>query len=117
MDQRMYGGAARPVEYPPFEATVNCVIPRGVSFVQLNKSTGALALTVDQITPGNFLIISQVDAGTSGHTVTLPSGCTYGDAGGNDVATFNAAGETLVLFAVSATRFVIVENIGSVALS
>jgi hypothetical protein len=42
-------------------------------------------------------------------------GATYD--GTNDIATFDAIGESLILFAISATRLLIIENIGSVALS
>ena len=84
------------------------------SYVELNKSGGALAVTIAAPQAGQLLVITQTDGGTSGHTVTLTSG-TYD--GTNNVATFNAQAETLVLFGISATRFVIVENIGAVALS
>jgi hypothetical protein len=83
-------------------------------FVNLNKSDGALATTLAAPTAGRFLVIAQTDAGTSGHTVTLAAGTFDGT---NEIATFNAANETLVLYGISATRFIIVENIGAVALS
>lgn len=84
------------------------------SWIRLNNSSTALAITLDAPIAGQLLIITQVDSGTEGHTVTLTAG-TYD--GSNDVATFNAQDETLVLFGVSATRFVVLENIGSVSLS
>jgi hypothetical protein len=35
--------------------------------------------------------------------------------GSNDLATFDAAGDALVVYAISATRVLVVENLGSVA--
>lgn len=94
-------------------ATANATIPLDTSYVQLNSTT-KIEATIAAPTAGRFLVITQADAGTAGHTVT----CTAGDFDGtNAIATFNAAEETLVLLGVSATRFVVVENIGSVALS
>jgi hypothetical protein len=82
------------------------------TFVQLNKDDGILAMTMTP-TEGLLLIISQKDAGTSGHTVTTAG--TYD--GTNNTATFDAAAETLVLFGISGTRWVILGNFGSVGLS
>ena len=84
------------------------------SYVELNSSTPLIAATIAAPAAGRFLVIVQTDAGTAGHTVTLTAG-TYD--GTNTIATLNAANESLVLFGVSATRFIIVENVGSVALS
>jgi hypothetical protein len=86
----------------------------GIKFVYLNKATPKLEMTIAAPVPGQILVITQIDAGTAGHTVTLTAGTWDGT---NDVATFNAANETLVVAGVSATRFVIIENIGSVAFS
>lgn len=87
---------------------------RPTSFLQLNNATTAISVTIDSPKPGWLLVINQKDAGTAGHTITLTSGTFDGL---NDVATLNAQNETLVLLGVSLTRFVIVENIGSVAFS
>ena len=88
-------------------------VKRPTSFMHLNNTT-KIEIVIDAPKVGWLLVISQKDAGTAGHTVTL----TAGDYdGSNAIATFNAAEETLVLLGVSATRFVILENIGSVALS
>lgn len=84
------------------------------SFVDLNDASSALAMTIAAPEAGKFLVIRQKDAGTQGHTVTLTAGTWDG---ATTVATFNAQDETLVLFGVSATRFIIVENAGAVALS
>lgn len=90
------------------------LVPTATSFLQLNNSSSAIAYTITKPKAGWFLVINQKDSGTAGHTVTLTSGTFDGS---NSVATLNAQNETLVLFGVSATRFIIVENIGSVGLS
>ncbi len=82
--------------------------------VRLNSTTPLIAATIAAPRPGRFLVITQIDGGIAGHTVTLTAGTFDGT---NDVATFDAAGETLVLYGVSETRFMIVENIGTVAFS
>ncbi|HBA73468.1 MAG TPA: hypothetical protein DCZ63_15135 [Geobacter sp.] len=99
--------------FPESIVTASGALPDD-SFVQLNLASAGLAMTLATPTKGRFLVITQIDAGTHGHTVTLGAGTWDGT---NDVATFNAPGETLVVFGVSNTRFVIVENIGSVAFS
>lgn len=94
--------------------TESGAIPATASFVTLDSTTPLIAATIAAPAAGRFLVITQIDAGTAGHTVTLTAG-TYD--GTNNIATFNAQNETLVLFGISATRFVIVENIGAVGLS
>jgi len=85
-----------------------------VSYVELNKSDGALAMTIAAPVKGQLLVITQTDSGTQGHTVTLSAGDFDGT---NEIATFDAQEETLVLFGLSATRYAVLANIGSVALS
>ena len=93
--------------------TAGGAIPDDVSYVQLNSTT-KIEATIAAPRAGRYLVITQIDAGTASHTVTM----TAGDYNGSDsVATFDAAEETLVLLGVSATRFVIISNIGSVGLS
>jgi len=84
------------------------------SFITLDSSGTKIELTLAAPAPGRVLTITQIDAGTDGHTVTLTAGTFDGT---NDVATFNAAGETLVLIGLTATRFAIILNLGSVGLS
>ena len=84
--------------------------------VDLDTGDAAMALTIPHIEPGRILVITQVDAGTDGHTVTLTgTGCTFD--GTNNTATINAQYEALVLLAISDKRFLILKNYGSVALS
>ena len=94
--------------------TASGAISGDYSLVTLNSTTPKIEATIAAPTAGELLVITQLDAGTAGHTVTLTAGTFDGT---NDVATFNAAGETLVLVGVSATRYMVVENIGSVAFS
>jgi hypothetical protein len=104
------------VAITPTEYTASGAIPvAGASFVQLNKEVSSgLTMTYAAPSAGTLLTITQTDSGTTGHTVTLTSGTFDGT---NEIATFNAAGETLVLQGVSDTRFGILLNIGSVALT
>ena len=91
-------------------------LTQNMSNIALNNSSSPIDISGGSLLePGHFLIISQIDAGTQSHRVKLSSGCTYD--GTNTIATFNAQYETLVLFAVSTTRYVIIENIGGVVLS
>lgn len=84
--------------------------------VILNHATVAIAATLDAPTVGDRLLILDFAAsGTVAHTVTLPAGVTWD--GTNNTATLNAVGEYLDVVAVSATRWYIITNNGSVALS
>lgn len=86
------------------------------SVVDLNTGDGKMEMTIANIEPGRILVITQIDSGTDGHTVTLtPTGATFD--GTNNTATFNAQYEALVLLAISAKRFLILKNYGSVGLS
>lgn len=79
----------------------------------LNKTTPALAMTLaNPDVTGKLLIICQIDTGTAGHTVTTAS--TGGFDGTNNTATFNAQYDSLVLYSIGVTRWIIVENLGVV---
>jgi hypothetical protein len=84
--------------------------------VTLAHATVVIAATLAAPTKGDDLIIVNTSAsGTVAHTVTLPAGVTWD--GTNNTATLDAPEEALHVVAVSATRWKIMENIGSVALS
>lgn len=84
--------------------------------VQLNHATVIIEATLDAPTVGDHLtIVDNSASGTAAHTVTLPAGVTFD--GSANTATLNAPGEALVMTALSATRWFIEENIGSVGLS
>lgn len=89
-------------------------IDADASLVLLNSTTPKIEATIPAPEAGRVLIISQIDGGTAGHTVTLAAGTWDGT---NDVATLNAAGETIAVVGVSATRFIVLSNIGSVGFS
>jgi hypothetical protein len=84
------------------------------SVVDLNHATVKIEATIPRPTPGRILVITQIDTGTVGHTVTLTSGTFDGT---NNTATLNAQYEALVLLGISNKRFLILKNYGSVALS
>jgi len=94
--------------------TASGAIAEADNVITLSKS-GILAATIAAPTPGRLLIISQLDSGTDGHTVTLTSG-TW-DLTGNTIATFNNQYEELVVLGISDKRFLILKNTGAVALS
>lgn len=84
--------------------------------VILSHTGTVIAATLAAPTPGDELIIVNNSAsGTAAHTVTLPAGVTWD--GTNGVATLDAPGEALHVIAVSATRWFVLENIGTVAFS
>lgn len=84
--------------------------------VTLAHNTTPIAATLAAPVAGDELIIINTSAsGTAAHTVTVAAGVTLD--GTNDVATLDAPGDALHIVAVSATRWYILENIGSVGLS
>jgi hypothetical protein len=84
--------------------------------VHLNHASVVIAATLAAPVAGDTLhIINTSASGTAAHTVTLPAGVTWD--GTNNTATLNAPGEALYVVAVSATRWFIMTNVGSVALS
>lgn len=82
--------------------------------VDLDTADAKMECTIARPRPGRILVITQVDSGTDGHTVTLTQGTFDGT---NNTATFNAQYEALVLLGISDKRFLILKNYGSVGLS
>lgn len=101
--------------FKQYTYTAAGAIDANANFVVINSATPstAIALTIAAPAAGRFLVITQQDEGTAGNTVTLTAGTFDGV---HNLATFDAKDETLILFGVSTTRFVVWENIGSVAL-
>jgi hypothetical protein len=98
------------------ELTETGAITINSGLVLLNHATVIIEATLDAPAVGDELyIVDNGASGTAAHTVTLPGGVTWD--GTNDVATLDAPGEALHVIAISATRWLILENIGSVALS
>lgn len=82
----------------------------------LAHATVIIAATLAAPVAGDELfIVNNSASGTTAHTVTLPAGVTWN--GTNNTATLDAAGEALHVIALSATRWFIVQNIGSVGMS
>lgn len=98
------------------QLTVSGAIQLDCGLVLLSHASTIIAATLDAPSVGDELyIINNSPSGTAAHTVTLPSGVTWD--GTNDVATLDAPGEALHVIATSATRWFVLENIGSVAFS
>ena len=98
--------------------SVSSSLDPDVSYVEIHASENHVDITIPAIKEGRFLVVKQTmgeDAseGTA-RLLLMPDVGTFD--GTNHTATFNAANEALVLFAISSTRFIIVENIGSVSL-
>ena len=103
---------------PTTEFTVSgtYVPKKGIAVLELNHATVIAAVTIAAPVAGSFLIIVNTSAsGTAAHTVTLTAG-DFDGADGN-IATLNAPEEALIVYGLSATRYVIVENIGTVGLT
>lgn len=94
--------------------TASGAIASTTNVATLSKTGGGIAATIAAPAAGRRLVITQTGAETEGHTVTLTAGTFDGT---NTIANFNAAGETLDLIGLSATRFLILNNIGAVGLS
>jgi len=100
------------------ELTASGAVTPGVTSVELNHATVAVAATVADASAhaGKAVCFKDTSAsGTAAHTVTLTSG-TF-NAAGNNKATFNAPDEALVVFFDSAGDGAITINLGSVALA
>lgn len=100
---------------PSQELTASGAITIANGLVLLNHATVAIDATkADPAVGDELFIVNNSASGTAGHNVVLATGTWDGT---NDTATFDAPGEALHVIAISATRFFILENIGSVALS
>lgn len=84
---------------------------------QLITLDGGASCDITEWTPtvGKMYILTCIDVSVANPTVTLSTGITWD--GTNDTATFDAAGETITVVAVSATRLMVVANPNSIAFS
>lgn len=83
--------------------------------LNLNHASTPIAITyAAEIPVGSVVVIFATDNGASSHTVTLAGSQTWD--GTNNIATFNAAEDFIVIVALSATRVLILVN-NSVTLS
>lgn len=114
MDQKLYPSGETIPGFLSREYTADEIIDnKKYSFIKLNNSSTALSMILPAPVVGKFLIITQKDSGTEGHIVALGKGTVDGDS---NALKFNAQNETVVLFGITSTRFIIIANVGSVAL-
>lgn len=98
------------------ELTASGAITINSGVLLLNHATVAVEATLDAPAVGDELfIINNSASGTAAHTVTVPGGVTLD--GSSTIATLDAPGEALHLVAISAARWFIMENIGTVGLA
>lgn len=100
--------------YVEYTATASNSVNSGC--ITLKHDTVAILISVPA--PGaagkTLIIRDNSTGGTAAHVVTATSGTFDGT---NNTATFNAPGEQLILYSVSATAWIIVLNSGSVGMS
>lgn len=99
------------------ELTASGAVNAYTQSVELNHATVIVAATIADSTKhqGLFVVKDTSASGTAAHTLTL--GGSYTFDGTNNTATLDAPGEALVVYFDSTGNGVIVENIGTVALS
>lgn len=98
--------------------TGTCTIP--IKYNNFNNKTTVSAIGTYVAGAGLALTGSFAGSliGTTSETYTPTIVTTTGTFDGtNNTATFNAADESLVLFGTSSTRWIIIANVGAVALS
>lgn len=98
------------------EVTASDTVTITSGTVHIVEAAAAAALTFgyDRLTPGDSLLIAKMGASYS-TVVTLPEGVTWD--GTHRVATLADAGDALLVRAVTPTRFLVLLNLGTVALS
>lgn len=98
------------------ELTASGAVTAGKQSVELNHATVVIAATIaDAVNHQGLFIAKDTSAtGTAAHTLTLTAGTFNGT---NNVATFNARDECLVVYFDSTGRGTIIVNVGGVALS
>lgn len=99
---------------PTQELTVTGAVSTNTKIVELNHATVVVAATLASGTEGFMIIRDTSASGTAAHTLTLAAGTFDGT---NEIATFNAPLESLVVYFDSTGNGVLVQNNGSVALS
>ena len=98
------------------ELLVSGAVTAGIQSVELNHATVAIAATIANAVnhQGLFVVKDTSATGTEAHTLTLTAGTFNGT---NNVATFNARDEALVVYFDSTGRGTLILNAGSVSLS
>lgn len=85
-------------------------------FADMDATLDIVMTIADPGQAGIFMVLSSTVVG-GGKSSVVTTATSAGFDGTNNTATFNAAGETLVLMSISSTRWVIVENVGAVGMS
>lgn len=98
------------------ELTATGAITAGKQSIELNHASVVIAATIANANAHQGLCVFKDTSatGTAAHTVTLTAGTFNGT---NNVATFNARDECLVVYFDSTGRGTVIVNVGSVALS
>ncbi len=98
------------------ELLASGAVSSGKQSVELNHATVIIAATIADFAnhPGVFHVKDTSASGTAAHTLTLTSGTFNGT---NNVATFNAPDEALIVYVDSNGDGSILENVGGVVLS
>lgn len=98
------------------ELTASGAVTAGKQSVELNHASTVVAATIADASnhQGLFHVKDTSASGTAAHTLTLTAGTFDGT---NNVATFDAPNEALLVYFDSAGNGTIVENVGSVTLS
>lgn len=110
------GGAATLVVNEVQELTASGAVTPGVTQLELNHATVAIAATIADASDhaGLFIVKDTSASGIAAHTCTLTSGTWDGT---NTVATLDAPAEMLIVFFDDDGNGSIVQNTGAVALS
>lgn len=86
------------------------------SLVVLNHASTDIDLTFASVVPtGAKISFLALDNGATSHTVTLAGSQTFD--GTNNIASFDAANESITIQGISSTRVAVLSNVGSVAFS
>ena len=85
------------------------------TLIDLNGASASCDITNFTPTPGKVYVISCSSVVTADPTLTASTGVTLD--GTNDVATFDAADDCIVIVCINATTCLLVENIGAVVFS
>lgn len=96
--------------------TASGAVTAGVQSVELNHASVVIAATIANANAhqGLFVVKDTSATGTAAHTLTLTAGTFNGT---NNVATFDARDEMLVVYFDSAGRGQVIANVGTVGLS
>ena len=81
----------------------------------LLTTTSAMTYAIRNPNPGTIYVIEANGTGVNNRVVTF-TGCTL-NALGNNTATLDAQGECMAVLCISATKYLLLNNIGAIVLS